>query len=158
MNIVLTIPCLLANCFQKQCEKTSINFTVTSYYLLLSIRISLIAMNDLNISYSQGPVHYQFDYAVSDPHTGDKKQHYEHRDGDVVKGSYSMKEADGTTRIVEYHATPKGGFNAVVKRIGTAVHPQVYKTDKHGEYGGAGHGHAYSRVGITHFGKGAGHK
>lgn len=65
-----------------------------------------------------------------------------------------MKEADGTTRIVEYHADPKGGFNAVVKRIGTAIHPQVYKTGDGKHYGGAGHGVAYSRIGITQFGYG----
>lgn len=90
---------------------------------------------------------------MSDPHTGDHKQHYEHRDGDVVKGAYSLKEADGTTRIVEYRADPKNGFTAVVKRIGTAVHPQVYKGEDGKLDGGAGHGHAYSRVEITHYGK-----
>lgn len=88
---------------------------------------------------------------MSDPHTGDKKQQHEQRDGHVVKGGYSLKEADGTTRIVEYHADPKNGFSAVVKRVGTAIHPQVYKTGD-GKYAGAGHGHAYSHVGITHYG------
>lgn len=34
---------------------------------------------------------YKFNYAVHDPHTGDEKQHFEERDGDQVKGSYSLK-------------------------------------------------------------------
>ncbi|KAJ8973869.1 hypothetical protein NQ317_004704, partial [Molorchus minor] len=61
---------------------------------------------------------YQFTYAVKDPHTGDEKQHQEERDGDEVKGSYSLKEADGTTRVVEYRADKHSGFNAVVHKIG----------------------------------------
>ncbi|XP_023024723.2 uncharacterized protein [Leptinotarsa decemlineata] len=61
---------------------------------------------------------YKFNYAVHDPHTGDEKQQYEERDGDEVKGSYSLKEADGTTRVVEYQADKHNGFNAVVHKIG----------------------------------------
>jgi hypothetical protein len=34
---------------------------------------------------------YQFNYAVHDPHTGDEKQHIEERDGDEVKGTYTVK-------------------------------------------------------------------
>lgn len=60
---------------------------------------------------------------MNDPHTGDVKSQYEERDGDVVKGSYSVNEPDGTIRIVEYTADPHNGFNAVVKKIGKAVHP-----------------------------------
>lgn len=55
-----------------------------------------------------------------------------------MKGAYSLKEADGTVRVVEYEANPHGGFNAVVKRLGHARHP--------------GHPDAYSHVGTTHFG------
>lgn len=86
------------------------------------------------------------------------------REGDHVKGSYSLKEADGTTRLVEYVAGPHSGFNAVVKRIGHAYHPQHYGHG--GAYGGAGvgggygggfgggagYGGAHSFVGPTHFG------
>lgn len=141
-----------------------------SYLHFFSIALSVSSIPDLILFHSfiiiavtflvphyyftfclQGPVHYQYDYAVSDPHTGDKKLVYEQRKGDVVTGGYTVKEADGTTRIVEYTATPKGGFKAVVKRVGTAIHPQVYENE-HGDHaGGAGHGHAYSRVGITHY-------
>ncbi|NP_001166644.1 cuticular protein RR-2 motif 126 precursor [Bombyx mori] len=78
---------------------------------------------------------YAFDYSVNDPHTGDHKTQWESRDGDVVKGAYSLAEPDGTTRIVEYTADKHNGFNAVVKRIGQAHHPQVYG----GHYDGAGY-------------------
>nr|CAI5856733.1 unnamed protein product [Callosobruchus analis] len=56
---------------------------------------------------------YQFNYKVHDPHTGDEKQQYEEREGDQVKGQYSLKEADGTTRVVEYKADKHNGFEAV---------------------------------------------
>ncbi|XP_044744233.1 cuticle protein 19-like [Coccinella septempunctata] len=61
---------------------------------------------------------YQYNYAVNDYHTGDVKQQYEERDGDSVKGSYSVKEADGSTRIVNYKADKHNGFQATVARIG----------------------------------------
>ncbi|RVE53319.1 hypothetical protein evm_002152 [Chilo suppressalis] len=68
---------------------------------------------------------YSFNYAVNDPHTGDNKAQSEQRSGDYVKGSYSLAEPDGTIRVVDYTAGPHSGFNAVVKRVGAAVHPQI---------------------------------
>ncbi|CRL05514.1 CLUMA_CG018083, isoform A [Clunio marinus] len=65
---------------------------------------------------------YKFEYGVHDPHTGDHKSHWEHREGDHVTGEYSLDEADGTKRVVEYHADGKTGFHANVKRIGHAHH------------------------------------
>ncbi|XP_023245832.1 larval cuticle protein A2B-like [Copidosoma floridanum] len=59
---------------------------------------------------------YSYAYDVQDSLTGDSKAQYETRDGDVVRGSYSLIEADGTRRIVEYTADPVNGFNAVVHR------------------------------------------
>lgn len=96
----------------------------------------------------QGPK-YDFEYSVHDPHTGDKKEQHEHNDGQHVKGLYSFKEADGTVRVVEYEAGPHGGFNAIVKRLGHAHHPQHYGKEGHG---GHEQGDAYSHVGTTHFG------
>ncbi|XP_050674479.1 uncharacterized protein LOC126971997 [Leptidea sinapis] len=61
---------------------------------------------------------YAYNYAVYDPVTNDKKAQWETRDGDVVKGSYSLVEPDGTLRVVEYNADDHRGFNAVVKKIG----------------------------------------
>uniref|UniRef100_A0A0K8T6B9 Cuticle protein 19 n=1 Tax=Lygus hesperus TaxID=30085 RepID=A0A0K8T6B9_LYGHE len=74
------------------------------------------------------PAHYAFEYDVHDPHTGDVKSQHEERKGDDVKGFYTLKEADGTTREVHYTADHKNGFNAVVKRTGHATHPQHYHT------------------------------
>ncbi|XP_052119680.1 larval cuticle protein A2B-like [Frankliniella occidentalis] len=61
---------------------------------------------------------YQFSYGVQDAHTGDVKSQVESRSGDVVKGQYSLIEADGTRRVVDYVADPVNGFNAVVRREG----------------------------------------
>ncbi|XP_071562512.1 cuticular protein 3 [Temnothorax nylanderi] len=64
---------------------------------------------------------YTYAYDVQDTLTGDAKSQHESRDGDVVSGSYSLIEADGTRRIVEYTADPVNGFNAVVRREPLAV-------------------------------------
>lgn len=68
------------------------------------------------------PRDYHFDYFVSDPHTGDHKSQWEVKEKGVVRGGYSLVEPDGTTRVVEYIADDHG-FRAVVKKIGTPVHP-----------------------------------
>jgi hypothetical protein len=62
------------------------------------------------------PPQYSFSYGVNDPHTGDNKEHHETRSGDVVQGSYSLVDPDGTRRTVEYTADPVNGFNAVVRK------------------------------------------
>jgi hypothetical protein len=67
---------------------------------------------------------------VHDPLTGDHKNQEEVRDGDVVKGSYSLAEPDGTIRTVHYTADDLNGFNAVVKKEGQAVHPVPLVYDK----------------------------
>ncbi|XP_061377949.1 cuticle protein-like isoform X2 [Danaus plexippus] len=66
---------------------------------------------------------YVFKYGVNDFHTGDIKTHHESRDGDVVKGQYSLVEPDGSIRTVDYTADPIHGFNAVVSKVGPSVHP-----------------------------------
>ncbi|GBP55705.1 Cuticle protein 19 [Eumeta japonica] len=58
---------------------------------------------------------YTFEYKVEDPHTGDNKYQHESRDGDVVKGVYSLHQADGSVRTVEYNSDKHTGFNAFVK-------------------------------------------
>jgi Insect cuticle protein len=70
---------------------------------------------------------YKFEYGVKDPKTGDHKSQWEIRDGDVVKGEYTLDEADGTKRVVEYHADGKTGFHAIVKKIGHAHHNIGYE-------------------------------
>ncbi|CAG4965898.1 unnamed protein product [Parnassius apollo] len=64
---------------------------------------------------------YSFSYDVQDGLTGDSKSQHESRDGDVVQGSYSVVEPDGTKRTVDYTADPHNGFNAVVHKEPAAV-------------------------------------
>ncbi|VVC29059.1 Insect cuticle protein,Chitin-binding type R&R consensus [Cinara cedri] len=68
---------------------------------------------------------YRFEYGVHDPHTGDIKKQYEERDGDTVRGYYSLVEPDGSIRLVEYTADAKNGFQAVVKKFGHSHHPDT---------------------------------
>lgn len=64
---------------------------------------------------------YSYAYDVQDALTGDSKTQQESRSGDVVQGSYSLVEPDGTRRIVDYTADPVNGFNAVVHKEPAAV-------------------------------------
>ncbi|XP_008551553.1 larval cuticle protein A2B-like [Microplitis demolitor] len=64
---------------------------------------------------------YNFSYNVHDSLTGDAKTQQETRHGDVVEGSYSLVEADGTRRVVHYTADDVNGFNAVVEKQPAAV-------------------------------------
>ncbi|XP_075148430.1 larval cuticle protein A2B-like [Haematobia irritans] len=66
---------------------------------------------------------YKFGYGVQDAISGDSKSQVEERDGDVVRGEYSLIDADGYKRTVQYTADPINGFNAVVHR-----EPLVAKT------------------------------
>ncbi|KAL1139144.1 hypothetical protein AAG570_009204, partial [Ranatra chinensis] len=59
---------------------------------------------------------YSYAYDVQDALTGDSKNQQETRSGDVVQGSYSLTEPDGSRRTVEYTADPVNGFNAVVHK------------------------------------------
>lgn len=59
---------------------------------------------------------YSFSYSVADGLTGDNKAQEETRSGDVVQGSYSLIEPDGSRRVVSYAADPINGFNAVVQK------------------------------------------
>lgn len=79
----------------------------------------------------KAPAHYKYGYAVKDPHTGDHKEAWESRDGDAVKGSYSLLDSDGTKRVVDYTADKHQGFSAVVKTIGHG-HEHVEHYPNHG--------------------------
>ncbi|XP_017130802.1 larval cuticle protein A2B [Drosophila gunungcola] len=59
---------------------------------------------------------YSYSYDVQDTLSGDNKGHVEERDGDIVRGEYSLIDADGFRRTVTYTADPVNGFNAVVRR------------------------------------------
>ncbi|XP_036217406.2 larval cuticle protein A2B [Bactrocera oleae] len=59
---------------------------------------------------------YKYSYGVDDKLTGDSKSQVEERDGDVVHGEYSLIDADGYKRTVQYTSDDVNGFNAVVSR------------------------------------------
>ncbi|XP_018327155.1 larval cuticle protein A2B-like [Agrilus planipennis] len=67
------------------------------------------------IDYDPNP-QYSYGYTVDDALTGDSKAQFETRSGDVVQGSYSLSDSDGTRRTVDYAADPINGFNAVVRK------------------------------------------
>ncbi|VEN46131.1 unnamed protein product [Callosobruchus maculatus] len=71
------------------------------------------------------PPKYTFKYGVSDHHTGDIKSAHEERDGDVVKGQYSLVEPDGSIRTVKYTADKHSGFNAIVHKTEPSKHIQL---------------------------------
>ena len=83
---------------------------------------------------------YKYGYDVQDAISGDSKSQFEERNGDVVRGEYSLIDADGFKRTVQYTADPINGFNAVVNReplvkhvvktapIATYAAPAVVKT------------------------------
>lgn len=48
---------------------------------------------------------------MSDPHTGDHKEQHEVRDGDTVKGEYSLLQPDGSFRKVTYTADDHNGYD-----------------------------------------------
>uniref|UniRef100_E2J7A8 Cuticle protein-like protein n=1 Tax=Triatoma matogrossensis TaxID=162370 RepID=E2J7A8_9HEMI len=68
---------------------------------------------------------YSYAYDIQDALTGDSKSQHESRDGDVVQGSYSLVEPDGSRRTVEYTADPVNGFNAVVHKDAAVVKAAV---------------------------------
>ncbi|KAF4516905.1 hypothetical protein B566_EDAN007993 [Ephemera danica] len=79
---------------------------------------------------------YKFGYGIEDSKTGNKQSHEESRDGDVVRGQYTVLEPDGSMRIVQYTADPKNGFQAVVKRTGHApeVHGAPSPPEQHNQH------------------------
>uniref|UniRef100_A0A1I8MX87 Cuticle protein n=1 Tax=Musca domestica TaxID=7370 RepID=A0A1I8MX87_MUSDO len=68
------------------------------------------------------PPKYAFKYGVNDYHTGDVKSQHETREGDSVKGQYSLVEPDGSIRTVDYTADKHNGFNAVVHKTAPIHH------------------------------------
>lgn len=83
--------------------------------------VALAANTEFADAYPQ----YRYAYNVQDAITGDSKAQEETRDGDVVKGSYSLIEPDGSRRTVNYYADPINGFNAVVQKDVPVVAPVV---------------------------------
>jgi hypothetical protein len=91
--------------------------------LVAAVRCGLVPA--VRTDYDPHP-QYTFAYNIRDALTGDAKSQQESRSGDVVQGSYSLVEPDGTVRTVLYTADPVNGFNAVVQR-GPLVHAKAVK-------------------------------
>ncbi|XP_041976462.1 cuticle protein LPCP-23-like [Aricia agestis] len=79
-------------------------------------------------NYNSHP-HYKFGYSVADPLTGDNKSQHEVRNGDAVKGEYSLVQPDGSVRKVTYAADDHTGFHAVVQNSGPNHH--IYSRHHH---------------------------
>nr|XP_026485944.1 cuticle protein 19-like [Vanessa tameamea] len=80
--------------------------------------------HDEHVDYHAHPK-YDYSYSVSDPHTGDHKEQHEVRDGDIVKGEYSLLQPDGSFRKVTYTADDHNGFNAIVHNT-APVHSEYH--------------------------------
>lgn len=90
-------------------------FQFIAIFALLAVAAA-VPVADIKGVELEAPAEYEFSYSVRDDHTGDVKSQQESRKGDDVKGSYSLIDADGYQRIVEYTADEHNGFNAVVRR------------------------------------------
>ncbi|CAB0002650.1 unnamed protein product [Nesidiocoris tenuis] len=86
----------------------------------LGLAAPAIAKTIVADEYDPNP-QYSYAYDVQDALTGDSKSQQESRSGDVVQGSYSLVEPDGSIRTVEYTADPVNGFNAVVHKSGAVA-------------------------------------
>ncbi|XP_025416202.1 larval cuticle protein A2B-like [Sipha flava] len=90
-----------------------------------------VAAKSYDADYDPNPS-YSYAYDVHDQLTGDSKSQHESRHGDVVHGSYSLVDPDGTKRTVDYTADPHNGFNAVVTKepLVKAYAPAAYPVVK----------------------------
>ncbi|KAL1497021.1 hypothetical protein ABEB36_008052 [Hypothenemus hampei] len=95
-----------------------------SLFLIIFTKCCAYSVPQYAQSYDK-PTDYSFSYGVKDPHTGDFKHQWEKKEGDSIKGQYSLVEADGSIRTVDYVASGKTGFNAVVKK--SPLHHITYK-------------------------------
>lgn len=79
---------------------------------------TLAAATEQHHSTEKRDIPYTYEYGVQDHRTGDHKSAWEKHDGHNVVGGYSLHEADGSIRVVNYKADPIHGFEADVKYIG----------------------------------------
>lgn len=85
-----------------------------SYFNLHPVRgQNDVTLQSLFLSFQPHPS-YQFGFDVSDDQFTNYQNRKEQRDGDNIKGSYSVVDSDGFIRTVTYTADPKEGFKAEV--------------------------------------------
>lgn len=92
-----------------------------SYYLSLSLSPHSKWWLNLLSLFLQGNSSYQFGFDVKDDEYTNYQNRKEVRDGNVIKGSYSVVDSDGFIRTVTYTADPKEGFKADVVREPTDI-------------------------------------
>ncbi|CAB3244744.1 unnamed protein product [Arctia plantaginis] len=104
---------------------------VAKFAIVLSLAAAayagLLPATKLVYAQPEAPARYDFSYSVHDSQSGDVKQQQESRDGDSVRGSYSLVQPDGVHRIVEYTADEHQGFNAIVRYEGNPTQPAPAK-------------------------------
>ncbi|XP_055623345.1 cuticle protein 19.8-like [Toxorhynchites rutilus septentrionalis] len=61
---------------------------------------------------------YELEYGVKDVLSGDDRTRWEQRDGHHMKGSYSVKKADGSRPDADHHTNANGGIQILVKHVG----------------------------------------
>ncbi|KAF4517684.1 hypothetical protein B566_EDAN016714 [Ephemera danica] len=93
---------------------------------------------------------YDYQYGVNDHHTGDHKEASESRDGDTVRGHYTIQEADGSSRSVHYTADKHSGFVAHVTRNGLPLYTPTLKTSPLAFSASLGYGHGYAKIDRSH--------
>ncbi|XP_021945950.2 protein TsetseEP [Folsomia candida] len=93
--------------------------------LVASVEGGLIASSAPVLRELDAYPQYNYGYSVQDPITGDVKGQEESRNGDVVRGRYSLIEPDGTLRIVNYFADSTGFHARVEKQPGFSAPVQV---------------------------------
>lgn len=84
----------------RKCRQSENNFALCISAYAHGPVVAKVAHED----YDPNP-QYSFAYDVQDSLTGDSKAQHETRSGDVVQGSYSLIDADGFKRTVEYTGT-----------------------------------------------------
>jgi hypothetical protein len=114
------------------------NYDVSFSFLIFDVSFCAL-ISDMSFCFLlQAKPDYTFSYGVEDPLTGNSQNHKETRDGDVVKGQYTVLDPDGTTRTVTYTADPQNGFQATVHQSApsNSVHQQAHAPRGHynGDY------------------------
>lgn len=65
---------------------------------------------------AEAPANYEFNYEVHEESTGDIKRQSEKAENGAIRGEYSLIDADGFRRVVEYTADDTNGFVPNVRR------------------------------------------
>ncbi|XP_017778388.1 PREDICTED: uncharacterized protein LOC108564029 [Nicrophorus vespilloides] len=96
-------------------EKVKYNQLLVLFIITTVIKSETHKKDDKLVDYF-APAKYTFSYGVEDFKTGDYKMHNEERNGDSVKGEYSVVDPDGSIRTVSYTVDKEHGYQAVVKQ------------------------------------------